>query len=55
MNKENLISVSHEIFEKRKESLKVRDSVVNIGNDILMKKNEHQIKILVKLLTMIRQ
>ena len=40
MNKENLISVSNEIFEKRKESLKVRDSVVNIGNDILKKKNE---------------
>ena len=54
MNKENLISVSNEIIEKRKESLKVSDSVVNIGNDILTKKYEYQIKILVKLLTMIR-
>ena len=55
MNKENLISVSNEIIEKRIESLKVRDSVVNIGNDISTKKNEYHIKILVKLLTMIRQ
>ena len=44
MNKENLISVSNEIFEKRKESLKVRDSVVNIGNDILMKKMNIKLK-----------
>ena len=56
MNKKNLISVSNEFIE-RKESLKARDSVVNIDNDILTKKMNIKLilKTLVTLLTMIRQ
>ena len=57
MNKKNLISVSNEFIEKRKESLKARDSVANIGNDILTKKMNIKLtlKTLVTLLTMICQ
>ena len=45
MNKKNIISVSNEFIEKRKESLKVRDNFISISNDILTKKNEYQINI----------
>ena len=57
MNKKNIISVSNEFIEKRKESLKVRDSFISISNVILTKKMNIRLilKILITLLTMIRQ
>ena len=57
INKKNIISVSNEFIEKRKESLKVRDSFISISNVILTKKMNIRLilKILITLLTMIRQ
>ena len=45
MNKKNLNSVNNEFTEYRKESLKVRDSVIKINNDILMNKNKYYVNI----------
>ena len=57
INKKNSISVSNEFIEKRKESLKIRDSFISISNDILTKKMNIKLilKIIITLLTMIRQ
>ena len=38
MKKKNIIFVSNEFIDQRKESLKVRDRFVSISNDILTKK-----------------
>ena len=45
MKKKNIIFVSNEFIDQRKESLKVRDRFVSISNDILTKKNEYQVNI----------
>ena len=45
MKKKNIIFVSNEFIDQRKESLKVRDRFVSISNDILTKKNEYQVNV----------
>ena len=57
INKNNINSVN-DFIEKRKGSLKVRDSFISISNDILTKKKMNIkliLKIIITLLTMIRQ